>query len=75
MGQKALVQVTPESGDVDGHGWCMLPMGTWIIHLWLNFLDYGIRDGRHTVPRSELTAVMRALLAVEHSGRGAHWGH
>eukprot|EP00973_Karenia_brevis_P019609 2689770-Karenia_brevis.AAC.1 len=26
--------------------------------------------GRQTVPRSELTAVMRALLAVEHSGPG-----
>eukprot|EP00973_Karenia_brevis_P057213 7960650-Karenia_brevis.AAC.1 len=27
-------------------------------------------EGRQTVPRSEMTAVMRALLAVEHYGQG-----
>eukprot|EP00973_Karenia_brevis_P018885 2588958-Karenia_brevis.AAC.1 len=31
--------------------------------------EYGTLDGRQTVPRSELTAVMRALLAVEHYGQ------
>eukprot|EP00973_Karenia_brevis_P028733 3962608-Karenia_brevis.AAC.1 len=31
--------------------------------------EYGTLDGRQTVPRAELTAVMRALLAVEHYGQ------
>eukprot|EP00973_Karenia_brevis_P053822 7476570-Karenia_brevis.AAC.1 len=30
--------------------------------------EHGSSDGRQTVPRVELTAVMRALLAVEHYG-------
>eukprot|EP00973_Karenia_brevis_P056898 7915575-Karenia_brevis.AAC.1 len=32
------------------------------------FGKYGTLDGKQAVPRAELTAVMRALLAVEHYG-------
>eukprot|EP00973_Karenia_brevis_P076101 10570650-Karenia_brevis.AAC.1 len=32
--------------------------------------EYGSMHGRRTVPRSEHTAVMRALLAVGHVGSG-----
>eukprot|EP00973_Karenia_brevis_P083997 11655599-Karenia_brevis.AAC.1 len=32
--------------------------------------EYGTSDGKQTVPRAELTAAMRALLAVEHYGQG-----
>eukprot|EP00973_Karenia_brevis_P048283 6702930-Karenia_brevis.AAC.1 len=31
--------------------------------------EYGSLDGKQTVPRAELTAVMRALFAVEHYGQ------
>eukprot|EP00973_Karenia_brevis_P028170 3881218-Karenia_brevis.AAC.1 len=31
--------------------------------------EYGTLDGRQTVPRAELTIVMRALLAVENCGQ------
>eukprot|EP00973_Karenia_brevis_P057983 8071817-Karenia_brevis.AAC.1 len=33
------------------------------------FGEYGTLDGRQTVPRAELRALMRALLAVEHFGQ------
>eukprot|EP00973_Karenia_brevis_P085939 11918473-Karenia_brevis.AAC.1 len=32
--------------------------------------EYGSMEGRQTVPRSEITAVMRASLAVEQYGQG-----
>eukprot|EP00973_Karenia_brevis_P080272 11135031-Karenia_brevis.AAC.1 len=32
--------------------------------------EYGSMEGRQTVPRSDMTEVMRALLAVEQSGQG-----
>eukprot|EP00973_Karenia_brevis_P023946 3301641-Karenia_brevis.AAC.1 len=32
--------------------------------------EYGCMEGKQTVPRSEMTAVMRALLAMEQYGQG-----
>eukprot|EP00973_Karenia_brevis_P037932 5231127-Karenia_brevis.AAC.1 len=32
--------------------------------------EYGTMDGRQTVPRAEMTVVIRALMAVNHFGMG-----
>eukprot|EP00973_Karenia_brevis_P018349 2517078-Karenia_brevis.AAC.1 len=32
--------------------------------------EYGTMDGKQTVPRAEITAVIRALMAVNHFGMG-----
>eukprot|EP00973_Karenia_brevis_P031829 4391803-Karenia_brevis.AAC.1 len=32
--------------------------------------EYGTMDGKQTVPRAEMTAVIRALMAVNHFGMG-----
>eukprot|EP00973_Karenia_brevis_P074385 10334987-Karenia_brevis.AAC.1 len=47
-----------------------LSHGHWSYSLVGYVAEYGSMDGRQTLPRAGLTAVLRALLAVDYFGKG-----